>query len=1558
MERALISLRNEPNYDLLNKTLSQLQLQIDLLETVPSITTMEEAKAEYEKTMEELARPSMAFINKNMDASLSAGEEKTKLQKKPAYIEASKMYDMATVTPVISAGSDQFKNFWTNPEYGVSTSDKDESKNLFFSILREKTKNFKDDFILGSDFGEDAEENKKRFPFIYVEWLKSKGIVEEEITVYDKRVKDLESRVSGIRPVHKIVEAMVGTSYQVGLNINKYKSAELKISTYKKGEYEEKGKVLAHYIYQLKEKIHSEDDDVQLKNDLQNGIDDLELHKQLVDAQYENARHLAKEGKAQDTFTRSSLKKNPQLVMELAMRQFHEAMTTVDKQYPHGNWKTAFNPTIRRLLIANIYNSGVSEFRIDFETGDSVYVDNLKADSRWMLSKLSNSPHYSRGKKEEAMDDDCRKLLPIAHLGNKINNDLKHYEGIDKALDATIKWKSNNTTDLSGFPEGMIKIFKKQNLDALKSKKIELKKLEDKSRKFLAEAIVAINNPYSKNAIKLITAIKNREYSEEIITPEMLKEYEIKMRMVETGYNVLEFNEEDQMDFMEKLGLNMPGVYEAYQATLNTKPPAERYEYSVDNWDNLRASPDPKQYEKLIFMLDKSLGKSDKKGKEHFLRVLKAMHGEGSETLDGDMETSKVHAGAIFMMIKQEIRSREKGYALSADQQEEYFAKLNGETLADKGTRAIKGVVNMLVGPGQSWANRGAGLIILIAALKAAHSAYKGDTKTGKALRLFFIAGAAELAVKEVTGKGLAERLGFETVMGAGEGTSEAVLVLDGEAHMKDKMVGPEEQTRALYELRKVPFNETMAWYMDTNTNKENGMPIDSEKDDKFPDGIDLSNIVIGEKWKNYDPDKAGKKVLMQTMKHFFEFVGRKNGLDHQKGAEMLKERWVDSLKPNYNPKDTRFSPPPGFIDKYKKKPDELTWGLVIDMEISQKQRDETMGTHGAVPVIDYFAERGAEFVEWSRQTLLSPATLAARRFGEKLGDNKDKFMKFMDELADKGKTKIHFGIEGAKLKWEEHEIEIRNFFGNNVELIWEGVKFFPSTLIALNQWAVPALLTKIKQGKEILFEDQIPIIEGETLSASDIVSDDIMMLDDHFRIMVENAQEQARTAGTPIERKEAIEQIKNTNIEEIDVNIMSDDEKVRLFMRDPRFSDAVDERVEAAMTADPTANRAQVTANAVQEVRNDPNIQYDFTMGDMALRAGLNHPRRFDVKENPSYKYFGLYQRSFMKAIEAKNERADGAMYFETPNDPTNIDYPDSKVGYLITETTQKDAEIMKYGEDDVRSRYSKMAIKAREQALDFFMQKGGYNINRELLETMMFPIHVAVKPGKYTPEVRYTFWRMPIPGGSEFELKASDHWADKMDPNKHKHRPPFVVDPRKGTLGNLQDAASVNSPTARKAYGLIGKVASQATRMFITTGESVGSGADSAINFFTYSDEDRRAGEDPTEFFTNLTSRSPEFKEGHDEISASASDSGWALSPFYHDNPRNAITYRALRDFAIERGEDVYLGPLNDFGRTSRLFDDPWDNWSTEEWNRYYLFWCDRNNFDTDTGLRTIGS
>ncbi|MBN2087918.1 hypothetical protein JW758_06255 [Candidatus Peregrinibacteria bacterium] len=1485
--------KNHPDYKQLYKAYEQVGFQIELLKNLPSRRTIQEAQDELQEKQELAAKESKKYLVDTWDQAEAAAKTKSKLQQKEPYTKASDMYDLATKSPVISAGSDEFKNFWTNPEYGVSTSDRAESKNLFFSILQRETNNFENSFILGDDFQEDHEKNRKNFPFIYQEWLKYKNIDPKEINRYDEKVAEIQSRVASVNSVEDIITTMNQTRYKISLDKKRLDNIPLAPRT---KAFEVRADVINHYQHQLKEKLQS-GDNLDNHKAIQEAIDALELHKQLAKAEYYREKLVESKTDAGLSFTRSSLQKNSQLVMELAMRKFRVAMKMVDTPDKHGYAKNAYNPTVRRFLISNIYESGVSEFRIDFGKGGTQidkYIDNLKIDTSWMLAEVSKSPYYSRVAKGEKISENAEKLLPIMHSANKVATDLNKIKQVNKVLEEAMKWHSEPDTAKKDqikdslykkYPQdiNMIDTMLKQTPEDLKETLNKFTKIEEQGNEFLRKVQVAIKNPNSKDAKELIKAVEEGVKYSSIISPETLKSYEKQMKQVEVDFRSIELDEKSRMDYMERLGINTEGVYLAYNAFLNSLPVAERYSYSVNNWDSLMTSKDPKEFAKLTHILDQIIPKNDKEGRKHFLKVFGALHGDSFQDVE-NIEDSKAYAIGIYRMIKGEIHDREIGAAMSKEKQAEYYEKIDGETTGDKVTRYAKGAFNMLFGPGQSWANRGAGLVMMIAALKAAHSAYKGETKMGKALRIAFLLGATDLALKEITGKSGAERLGFETVMEAGEGTSEAVLVEDGAEHMKEKDISPEEHTRALYELRKVPFRDVMKWYRHSNTNKENGMPISEDKDDAFPDGIDLSNIVIGEKWENYDEDVVGRKVVMQTMKHFFEYAGRKEGLDPQTGADMLNERWVDAIKPGADPnkrKYSRFSIPEAARKAYQNNPDELTWGVVIDAEIDEQAKKDTLRSHGAAPVLDYFAEKGSAFVKWARQEVWSPVSDKMRAFGEGLGDKTGKVLGVLNGLAEKGKTLAHFTGEKIELEWEEHKLEIRKFAGDNLELIWEGVKFFPSAIIAFDQWAVPEILAKIQQFKEIMVRDQNTILRGETLSAKDIIGDDLLLLDPDFKRQVDDLRTSANLSK----------------------------------------SDAVDQVITG------------MSAEALEEARD----------------RAMKHPRRFSLKENPEFANYGIYQSAFAEAMN--HETPDGHYFFKTPEE-MNLLYPDTGIGYLITTTTQEQAEIAQYGEHDAIDRYGKINIKAREQAIEYFLGQN-YNLDRADVERMMFPIHKAVKSGNYPPEIMYTFWRMPLPGSPEYELKSTNRWADKMRPEKS--RPPIYINKADGIFGNLKKTVNIQSPAGKSALRHTARIAAQAGKFFALGGETVGSMFDWVLN----REFIRGRGEEKTDFFENLAGLEPVTKEDYDELTYSASDRSYALSDFYGSKefPDRNTKYMALIEFADEKNQKYYFGDIIP-GRQGRLFNEQPDNWNTEEWEMFYADWCDRNNYNVDGTRKGISA
>ena len=1520
MKMILKLYENESFYDELLAVYNQVLLQLRLLKATPEKTAYENMAAKYQEALESRAHAHGERLVKRVGRMMEMLDEKISWEKTPAFDHIDTAFEMATTEPVISAGSDEFQRFWTYPGYGTSNAKMDESRNLFFSIMAQETargsvtdfeaKQFKIDFVLGPEFQNDPEENRKRFPYIYNQWIEHHGIDLKKVEAQNAKVNAVKNEIilGNIPTIDSIIDTANATPLQVGLDRNGIAGIPKEPL---REHFEEKIGALTGYIHQLN-KIAGSKDKLADRKALDKLKKDLQVHQKLAEAEYDRTSAYKRADEVFVEFTRAELSHpdNTQLVTELAMRKFREAMKLVDSPFKYGNFGDNCHPAVRRLLIAQTYKMGVSEFRVDFGTGEESYVENLSMDSKWMLNAFGSSEYYNRHVKGEAMDKEARALLPLARLANKAYVDLQNFKTIKENMRLCANYIKNPTTanknKLSKVPSGMLKVFLGKPADVLEAKIQEIETQKEPIFKQFTDAVAAaLQNPYSDVAKKLKEDVAKGVVYKDIIKPKDMEEIEMWLKQVELNYNTMEVKEKSRKQFFEKIGINIKGVYNAYKIEMGKLPKSEQFSMSIHNWDNLRISQNPEDFAKLTGLLEKILGHNDTQGAKDFLEVFKTMHGDVPLGQNEETLNDQATAVDIFEMIKEEIMEREKANAVSAEVQKEMKALIEGETIGDKATRYAKSVVNMLLGPGQSWANRGAGLIIIIAALKAAKKAYKGEDKMGKALRVLFMAGAAELAVKHVTGRGLLERMGLASVANAAEGTFEAVLVLDGQEgpgeYMESNGITPEQHTAALYELNRVPFHEVMAWYNDENINKYNGGMIDENKDDTFPDGINLHNIIKGETWKGRDDELAARKVVMHTVKHFFQYVGAKEGRSPEDTAFRLNERWVKMREdPNYkcqHTEDIHLE----LLKEYRKKPDELTWQLVTHAEIDLADVEATKGRTGATPIIEYFKEKGTELLRWTRQDLYGTLSGRARIFfSEFVPDVADKVKDFIGEMGEAGATKLHFAKESAYFWWQDKKVEVRRFLGTNFELIVEGIKLPFEVIYGANKAIVPWVLSKLKQGKEIMRSgsDLMKVIpEGREFSLADIVGPKVLYASPYNRDQQgrgEMRREMDRLMAGGATMEGAVEQLRQTN---------------------PQLVQSATERV-------------------------------------------LTSPKRYEKDKNPDFTFFGLYQLPFYEAFARGETYTDmttgdtrrNNMYFETPME-SNI-YPDTGVGYLVTETTQGDANISP--EDtgkDTEDRYHIMEAKAREDAIRYY--RGEHpNLTLKQVERFMYPIHMTAKAGKTPPEKIYVFWRMPLPGSPEFELKDSGHWADYLDPNRHKDRPPFMVDPSKGVLDNMKTAAALNTRTTREVLGMMGSVASQFTRAAMGAGEAAGDVIQWGGSFFT--DEENLA------IIDTITERSQAFQEAHDEWFTSADSTITAKSDFYHVR-ENARMFKALRQYAIDKQRPVYLGPLNEDGvevqkqvknpdgsittemrgRESQLYNDPWHDWNPEEWVAYYQEW-----------------
>ncbi|MFH0838205.1 MAG: hypothetical protein V1880_02985, partial [Patescibacteria group bacterium] len=766
----------------------------------------------------------------------------------------------------------------------------------------------------------------------------------------------------------------------------------------------------------------------------------------------------------------------------------------VDNIQGVASHKGTLHPTVRRLMIASVYDTGVARY-VKSDSGDVTYQENIKKENEWMFSAMALSDYFNFKEIGEKMDPDHEAILKAAWLSGKVARVIEDLGPREEVLEAwkKVKTEVEGITDadpakqeakrhafieqeMAKFPPELVERFKGYDADKIDSTLDQITKNKERLVEFTQKTREAIK----VESQKFIADMKADTYAErigkdlndlgdmDIIDKISLEDYQRRMFDLQVNFKTAELQEGNMQMYFEALGIRIEGVFPKYLSEIQKNP-----KLKTDYWEYLLLGSD-EEFKQLTGMFKIILADSIAGGKQDFIAGLEAIRAKykGAKSMteiEGSLEEGSEDFVVLntFRMLKLHLGTRAETGAISDRKAKEIDAKLRGVHIGDKVSEYVGGVWAMLTGPGQSMANRAAGLVLMYGFYKSARMAMKGETKAGKMLRALFVAGAIEIAAKEITGRGILDRAGLDSIAGAMEGTYEEVLRQDAETHMEDKDITPEAHGAALTELNDVPFHQVMEWY---ESSDPNGMPQPPGSKDKFPRQIDLRLIAPKVTWVKKDKDREARHVVYEAVKHFFGYVGEKdNKRDAVHGKEELKERWIKMYDdPNYKPKYTTYDHLEWFKSGGVKKTD-ITWQMVMSCEIDPKQVDLTKNKTLVGLVTETVKEGYESLVTWSREHVYNPGSGYAEQFFDSLGNLAQDAKQLFSEFCETTGRKIYFGKERAVLWYGEHHYEIRRGVGNHLQLLYTGVTLPFKFVMAVDNWAIPWTLAKLREVEESL---------------------------------------------------------------------------------------------------------------------------------------------------------------------------------------------------------------------------------------------------------------------------------------------------------------------------------------------------------------------------------------------------------------------------------------------------------------------------------------------------------
>jgi hypothetical protein len=1314
----------------------------------------------------------------------------------------------------------EFKHFYERSDGSTDPQLIRENQQLFFAILAKETNNFQKDFVLSKFTNDNPEANKKNYPYIYHEWVKDQF----DTTQIDGAKAKMENKAkeAGLQSPDENENEIAKTFNAINIGEQKdptkknrhlppgfhlYNPLDGLPTVKNKDYYEALKKNLGKFKDEdLRIAINKLQDNPALESYVQKlkQVKDEALPKliALAKAQFTYEAYKQQMEEIDSNFITSKLG-NRQKVIELAMKQYQKAMTIVDTPFEvEGSWHKNNHPAVRRMLISMVYQEGVARL-----TPSGEYKEDVNQQYKKMFTDIATSKYFNADVKNKFLESDQREFLIVARYSNLALYQTKYMETeilpqiktIHERVKENIAKRDGSATDAEKqqIQTEIDKDIKEMNRYTVEpvteANVLQIMETEEQRLKswqaFSKEVTDLMQNPDRQKIHAFMERIKNSKNLniENPSNEDIIKGMDKYLEGVDLTYNTFDLKARGEGQYLEAMGINPEYVYGAYREYFTKHP-----EMKVDQWE--KHSRTPEGTKKLVEMFRNILPDSSiYKGKEDFLKVFATLHGQ-SVDINPPLLNSKAIAMNIFFMVRTEVEHSEKVRAATIAGNEAAVAKLQGQTFGDKITDTAKGVFNMFFGPGQSIANRIAGGALILLAYKAAKSAYKGEGNLGKLLRVAFVAGSAELALKHLYGEGLTDKLRLNGLADALGGTYESVLL--DRAKQTGENITETEHAAALMELRKVPFNKVMEWYENTDIA---GNRITGKQEIKLPKGIDIYNIVPGKMSEN--KELHARLVLKKTIKNFCEYVGNKDEKGDFEGKETLKGVWITAIKDNkYKLNDDIFAKrglPPMLLAGYRANPNSVTWQEVMQNEIrpSDVEKVKKKGVWEATK--DAMETTAAGITRWSRRDLEHPASVAIQKMLEDIEtEYGPKAKEFVLDMGEAGATQLVKGERYVSLMYQSHKYELKRFAAGHWDLVTETVKLPLSVLYGVDKLAVPFFTTRLKQLRELLASRKLVTIEGRDLGPADIMRPEVL-------------------------------------------------------------------------------NQSQASTG------------FDLS----------------DKEKNPEYLYFGVYQVPFYKALQNKNH------FYKTEGVESGL--LEANIGYYISETTETDAKIK--STDSSENKFLAMDAESAEQAKQFYMSKGA---SPEMINKYMYPIHsVARNDGPQgNPQYRlYTFWRMPMPESQEYTMKERDLWQDYDDPNDHKFRPPFKIDPSKGILENLKNAYGAKSLAVREGVGYLKIGIAEWARLMMGTLEVGGKVVKGVARHIPKV----KVEEKSLEWITGLTQRDEKTLQKIDEWAGTGEFTSTALSEFYKES-QNAKNYKKAAEFYRKHPDrgDIVIGDLDPDG------------------------------------------
>ena len=595
------------------------------------------------------------------------------------------------------------------------------------------------------------------------------------------------------------------------------------------------------------------------------------------------------------------------------------------------------HPSIRDHVMVRFYKN--------FEKGEENAIGNA-----WVLEQLNHSPYFHETLRDPAAST-RRAALELAFAGGRAAQELgvleNYVASVDRYNNIDLDWD----TLTNGFGIQLTDADKGKNPQTVLEERMQayLKRMELLSH-FLNAAQAILQQPYDEQGAphELLDQF-NQEGDKALgygelgfIQPGQLLSYSQESEAFELNKNtnILGARVQRGADIptaFESMGMDLQYAFNIYLREIATHP-----DLKTSQWDAWMEK-DPNRLADLIQAM--TVSNAQNEGRKAFLTVLRSMN---TPSNDPHINYFRQVARNRVNDLKNYIEHQTEAMADKQDAMKLIKKEIEGSSLSVKDhlMNGFNTLVNKLFSGNPVDMALAGGTIFLIGSLVAGAVKNRNEWYGKLGIAGIFGLGGA-LWYEDISGEKLfdhAKKILPGGLEKAAENTPELALVDEGEKHMNqlERPISRDEHLRGLITLHDVPYHKVMEWYQSTKTTEPDYDPMREERLFRGL-GIQENQVVLpgGDKIENHERTKY---IIKASMAQSIESVAHEKKVSNYEAEAILTDTWIKPVK------EKGFVSPqkgvvqyPNLYEQYHQNPNKLTFGRVIQAQMSLKRSREML---------------------------------------------------------------------------------------------------------------------------------------------------------------------------------------------------------------------------------------------------------------------------------------------------------------------------------------------------------------------------------------------------------------------------------------------------------------------------------------------------------------------------------------------------------------------------------------------------------------------------------------